>query len=815
MMGAFAANAVPAYDKDIKYRQSDGSVITIRLHGDEFYHYITSNGKVVALGDDGMFHPASKPVFDAQEIMRRRSILMQDRKSSGLMKTNDTFSLSLGELHFLVLLIEFSDLKFTVPDAKEAFSAMLNEPGYSTNGGTGSAADFYKDNSNNRFRPIFDVYGPVTVSGAYADYGANDSSGYDIAPDKLLLEACKKLDPDVDFSIYDNDNNGILDNIFYYYAGYNEAEGAGANTIWPHASAAYEPGLKLDGVIPYSYACTSEYRGRNGESMAGIGTFCHEFGHVLGLPDYYDVDYEENGTSNNLYTFSLMASGSYNNNGRTPPYLCSVSRWLLGWIDDLKLTTAAGQYTLKPVQNDDCLSTPTSMDGEFFIYEVRTGEGWDSAVRLNSSQKPIEGLLIYHVDMSENIIDGKTAASLWEKNELNNYQLHPCYYIVSPKNGYSDYNDFMWPGTTGTTSFESKEWSGARTGYQLSDITYADRKATFTLSQPTSRTLHGRVADTSDKPLEGVAVTALSQTVYTDVTGVYSIEFPLDIPDTFDVEFRKEMYRPRTAVAKLVTAEAVLNATLLNYSEFEPVYLSKHGTPSQMLGLSGDGPWSYTIGVLYTAEELKNMVGMSIQKINFRTNGQSERVDAFVDFGTTRALTRQVESYEPKAISENYIDISDAGLKIPAGKDMIFGLAIKNNPEHYSIVIDTDPFVEGGGLFIGDYVTSGTSSWSSMGYNVCIDCELGEKTTPFDAVGLRNILNPGNGQPYPVGTVFELSLEGNGLGEMPTSISWTIDGTPVSGSSVTLSTAGKHTVKAVLTYSDGSTEDIEQVVQVQ
>lgn len=815
VLGAAAANAVPATKQIIKYRQSDGSIISLRLHGDENYHYITSGEKVVALGEDGMFHPSAKPRYDSEKIMQRRARLEQSHKRARSSR-RAADPLSIGEKHFLVLLIEFSDLRFTVPDAQAAFSAMLNEPGYSANGGTGSAADYYKDNSNNKFRPVFDVYGPVMVSGGYAVYGANDpETDYDVAPDKLLVEACKKLDPDVDFSTYDHDNDGMIDNIFFYYAGHNEAEGAGANYIWPHASGVYEPSLLLDGVRPSSYACTSEYRGRNGESMAGIGTFCHEFGHVIGLPDYYDVDYEDNGTAENLYAFSLMADGAYNNNGRTPPYLCAISRWLLGWIDDLKMIGGSGSYSLGPVQSDQCLSTPTSVDNEFFVYEVRTGEGWDSYIRATSASLPPQGMLIYHVDMSDNLVaNGYSAYQLWGRNELNNYKAHPCYYIVRPVKSYGDYNDMLWPGRTGTTSFEGVEWSGAGTGFKLSDIAYADGKATFNLTLPTSRTIHGRVADSSDRPMENVQVSALGETAYTDVTGNYSLEFPLDAPEYIDLVFTKEFYRTREKSVRLVTSEAVVDVVMLNFSESESYNLGKHDEASGMLGFQDGVKWSYTLGVRFTAAELEKYVGKMFQNINFMIGGSSaERVDVFVDFGSTRVLTKEVPSFNNQKMTT--VDVSDALLTIPEGTDVIFGVAVKGVNSQYSILVDNLEAVEGGGLVLGNYTTQGSADWADLEYNAIIDCDVTDKATPFDAVGIFNIANPGNGKAFELGTELHLSLEGAGFGDFPKSTVWYFDGAPLGSSSVTLSAAGKHTVKAVLSYSDGSTEEIEQVILVQ
>ena len=280
-IAAFSLKAVPACPWPVKYRQPDGSIISIRLHGDEHWHYATTlDGNVVSHSGDGFMRPARKPSLKRnpiQEKSRIRPRLVQMAQES----------ISMGGRRFLVILVDFADVRFTVPSAADAFSSMLNTEGYSQNGATGSAHDYFYENSQGRFNPVFDVIGPVQVRGKMADYGANTSPG-EGGTDKnvggMLEEACRAAASAglVDFSSYDTDYDGFVDNVFFYFAGCNEAEGGGEDAIWPHAGALHYNDVTLNGVRVWSYACTSEYRGGNPGTMAGIGTFCHEFSHVLG-----------------------------------------------------------------------------------------------------------------------------------------------------------------------------------------------------------------------------------------------------------------------------------------------------------------------------------------------------------------------------------------------------------------------------------------------------------------------------------------------------------------------------------------------------
>ena len=146
--------------------------------------------------------------------------------------------------------------------------------------------------------------------------------------------------------------------LFIYYAGYNEAEHGPANTIWPHRWAVYPAALypsgsnyagtvasvTFNGKRVFDYACTSELRGASGSNMCGVGTFCHEFGHVLGLPDYYDTT----GSQNTLNSWDIMDAGNYNNLGRTPPTYSVYDRFFLGYLIP-EQESATANLTLNPI----------------------------------------------------------------------------------------------------------------------------------------------------------------------------------------------------------------------------------------------------------------------------------------------------------------------------------------------------------------------------------------------------------------------------------------------------------------------------------
>ncbi|HIZ85538.1 MAG TPA: M6 family metalloprotease domain-containing protein [Candidatus Coprenecus stercoravium] len=503
-----SAHAVKARTTPTRYTQPDGSVIYVQRHGDEFLNWATVNGRLVELGEDGFYYygefnadgsvsissvkakggsitpsttrgvvpPAS--AIAAANIRRQASIT----RTSISRMSDSSHIMSFGNKRFLVLLIEFPDVKFTVPDPNRTFTRLLNEEGYSENDATGSARDYYIENSQGRFTPTFDVYGPIEVSYNH-DAGFNDEVNL---ADYILVEACQKADSEIDFTQYDIDANGEVDMVFFFFAGENAAEGD-RRAIYPHKWEIFRPQYSpFDGLMLRSYACTSEYAtNTQGSYMAGIGTFCHEFAHVLGLYDLYDTNYETGGLAPALGTLCIMDDGSYNNDGHTPPYFNGYERYMMGWLD-LTEWVNSGEKTLKTIQDNEAYITKTANEGEFYLYEYRDGNGYDKYIGA-------EGVAIYHIDQSNNLVNGRTAKSIWESGSgINDFSEHQCFDLVESHqperqadvlgNKYK-----LFPGEpnnteiNATTTPDNKTWDGEDTGVSISNIQLNGTTASLSL----------------------------------------------------------------------------------------------------------------------------------------------------------------------------------------------------------------------------------------------------------------------------------------------------------------------------------------------
>ncbi len=532
--------AIPAYPGIVNIVQPDGTELSIRVIGDEFFRYrTTSDGYHIAQYSDGFYYyyqdgmHSSATTRSSLGLVRANNPSSRTAEERAFLSTQQTGPnaqyLSLGvqaarvkrqmqnqqisqtrgqtasshvpvcrcsecvkttpvlALQRLVILAEFQDVRFNSAHTTATFESMLNDEGYSFNGATGSARDYYYENSLGRYDPTFVVTRIVTLPQKMAYYGANDNSGNDILPAQMVLDACLLLDSEIDFSQFDANNDGYIDDVFVFYAGHNEAEGADEDTIWPHKWAVYDGNSSgnrtFDGKTLYGYACTSELRGVSGATLSGIGTMTHEFGHVLGLPDYYDTDYDTNGYTVGLYQMSLMSSGGYNNNGNTPPYLNGYERYQLGWaelkfVDKTSTTEQITLSTINTEEGNDPWAIKTSKNGEYFLVEARTTTGWDAPLGSNTT-----GMMIYHIDSSS------TQALKWNTNAPNAYLEHPCFKIVEStattyQNYYPTLRQLVYPGRNNKTTFETGsygfgDWNGELLSYSIANIAVQNETVTL------------------------------------------------------------------------------------------------------------------------------------------------------------------------------------------------------------------------------------------------------------------------------------------------------------------------------------------------
>lgn len=443
VMATTIAHAVPAKPVKKVVTLADGTTVELTLRGDEHFSYYTdNNGAPCLLNNDGTLERITKKQVSEKWNTRRTERI---QSQSMPMRTNGTTpikkSATIGKHRGLVILMEFTDEKFVTPNANAFFTSFFNEQGFNYMGMTGSVKDYFLSQSYGQLDIDFDVVGPFTTQNAMAYYGGNNNSGNDQRPAYMALEAVDAAAAVVDYSNYDWDNDGEVDQVFIIYAGYSEAQGASANTIWPHEWTLYSGTRQTrtyNGKLINTYGCAAELMG-NGISnkgvVDGIGTACHEYSHCLGLPDMYDTS----GDNYAMATWDVMSSGSYNNNSRTPAGYTSYERMYAGWLEPIEINSPTFVDDMKPLATtpEAYIMYNDKNKNEYYMLENRQSIDFDSGLYGH-------GLLIIHVDYNE---------SAWWSNTVNTNPNHQRMNIIPADNNFAYTTTGMagdpWPGRTG------------------------------------------------------------------------------------------------------------------------------------------------------------------------------------------------------------------------------------------------------------------------------------------------------------------------------------------------------------------------------
>ncbi len=502
--------AVTAYPYPIVFTQPDGSQLTITMKGDEkikwaettdgysllfdsigYYEYavLKNNKDMVPSGiiakeisqrstsDNTFLSSVPKKLFySTSQISLAKQVwtVYESEKSITVFPT-------IGSKKLVCILIGFTDLAFTKTQAD--FTNLFNQLSYTADGATGSVKDFYRENSYNQFDLTVTVAGPFTASQNKAYYGGNDASGNDLRPRELVSEAVTAANASVDYSNFDNDGDGYVDAVYVIYAGYGEEAGGGANAIWAHAWN-LSTTLFYDGKYISKYSCSPELRSNTGSGLTRIGVICHEFGHVLGAPDFYDTNYTTNGQYPGTDDWDLMSGGSWNNSGATPAHHNAYTKCkIYNWGTITKLSSGQTVNVYNSVQNTNSFYRyNTTTTNEYFLCENRQPVGFDAGL-------PGHGLIIYHVDSAYIA----THTSTGDINVGAHQGMYPMSAISTTasgvmQNGNLGVSGCPWPGTSMKTQFtdyttpSSRSWAGANTPWTLTNITEDVPNKTITFS---------------------------------------------------------------------------------------------------------------------------------------------------------------------------------------------------------------------------------------------------------------------------------------------------------------------------------------------
>lgn len=497
ILQASPLSAVPAYPGKVDVAVKSGKIVPIFMKGDENFKYALSEDGFTLLSDGTDWWYAEKDeignvvsskyrlttIEDADEGLKAfkelmPKHLMRDVPIVNSVQKNQAQRIGIhngepivGQRRALVVLMQYRDVKMS--KSCEDFDALFNEVGFSIDNAKGSVRDFYNYASAGQLDYISDVYGPFTTLNDMRYYGKNSSKGGgDTNAVELCLEAIRNLPKDVDLSIYDNDHDGIVDNIHIIFAGYGEEAGASSDAIWSHEYP-YKIVVKNEvGMNFAGYSCTPELRGNNGKKISNIGVICHELGHALGANDYYDTNYAAEGSYEGTGEWDIMASGSWNDDGRLPPNFNPYVRTHdFGW-EKQKVISSEDEITLtkhsRYADENVVYRLNTTSINDYFLLENRQQEDFDTSL-------PGKGLLIYHVH--PNIDNLSSSNSI---NDTNPQGFYPVCASgsrpLSKQYGNLNSGECPFPGTRLVTTFSpetipaAKAWDGSNACFSLSGI---------------------------------------------------------------------------------------------------------------------------------------------------------------------------------------------------------------------------------------------------------------------------------------------------------------------------------------------------------
>lgn len=394
--------AVPAKRgvwKDIKL--ADGTTVHVALRGDEFRSYWQAeDGRCFVKDAEQQCYvltDIATILAEGRDARAKAPALLPSRVSIG--GSHPAF---VGSRKGVIILVEFTDCKFQSGHDAKYYSGVANEltDKHKQDGFVGSIHDYFYDQSYGKFDLTFDVIGPISLKYNQAYYGGHEGNANDKNVPAMVIEAIQgaaNLKPD--FSEYDWFGDGYVDQVFIIYAGRGEASGGGDNTIWPHRSS-LTYARTIGGKKVQVYACSNEMQ--SDDKIDGIGPFCHEFSHCLGLADLYDTS---GGDNYGMGQWDVMEAGNYLGESFRPCGYSGFERNYCGWKTPIVLTDDADITGMKGIAEDGdyYMIFNDNYDNEYYILENRNQVGWDKEL-FNS------GLLITHIDFDK---------SIWASNSVN------------------------------------------------------------------------------------------------------------------------------------------------------------------------------------------------------------------------------------------------------------------------------------------------------------------------------------------------------------------------------------------------------------